>query len=83
MRKQTDLYEDVLNLGSFKNPVCQETFESLPRIYGSIKSRILFNKQQFYVHLNKRPSPKLLKSQGKSNGLNATKNSTKKHLKKR
>jgi hypothetical protein len=41
-------HTDIVNPHSFKNPVCQGTFDCLPKIYGSIKVKIMKNKLHFY-----------------------------------
>ena len=49
-----------------KSAVCQDTFDSLPRIYGSIKHRIVSNKMQFYEQLQKQSNKNISKAKEKS-----------------
>lgn len=53
MKKDISLDDIYINPSHFHNPVSQETFDSLPRIYGSIKHRIYSNKLKFYEMIDK------------------------------
>ena len=53
MKKEASLDDIYINPTHFHNPVSQETFDSLPRIYGTIKHRIYSNKLKFYEMIDK------------------------------
>jgi hypothetical protein len=50
----------------FTNPVCKDTFESLPKIYGTIKNKVITNKISFYQNIKRKERTNLMKSFNKS-----------------